>query len=109
MKFSGFSNHSKEERAYDSFRSTDGVESLVVGIGFPSALAEVDVGTLKKGVVKITAKFSNTQKVGRGFLLAQGKKHLFIVMASYVIEGKTDCVRINKRKCIGKTIRWEKG
>jgi hypothetical protein len=65
---------------------------LSVGIGLPS---EVDMGTLKKGDVKITAKFSNTQKGGAGFFAAQGKKHLFMMTASPVAEGE-DRLRANQ-------------
>lgn len=48
--------------------------------------ADIDIGMLKKGVVKVTAQFSKNQKVGTGFIAGQAKKHLFIVTASHVIE-----------------------
>ena len=59
---------------------------------FPTApvWSEVDIGTLKKGVVKITAQFANRQKIGTGFVAGQGKKHVFIVTASHVIEGEAE-------------------
>ncbi|GJL60679.1 MAG: hypothetical protein NPIRA03_35360 [Nitrospirales bacterium] len=59
---------------------------------FPTApvWADVDIDRLKKGVVKITAQFGNRQKVGTGFVAGQGKKHVFIVTASHVIEGETE-------------------
>ncbi len=62
---------------------------LMVGVGLSSGEAKIDVGTLKKGVVKITAASSNDREIGTGFIAAQGKKHLFIVTASHVVEGKT--------------------
>ncbi len=46
----------------------------------------IEVTTLKKGVVKVTAKFSDKQKVGTGFIAGRGKKYLYIVTASHVIE-----------------------
>ena len=63
---------------------------LMVGVGLPSAWAQVDVGTLKKGVVKITAEFSNARKIGTGFISAKSKKHLFVVTASHVVEGEAE-------------------
>jgi hypothetical protein len=63
---------------------------FLVQAGLSSALAQVDVGTLKKGVVKITAKFSNTRKTGTGFISAKSKKHMYIVTASHVVEGETE-------------------
>jgi len=66
---------------------------LMIGVGLASAWAEVDVGTLKKGVVKITTEFSNGRKVGTGFIAAQGKKHLYIVTASHVVEGEVEAPR----------------
>jgi S1-C subfamily serine protease len=63
---------------------------LMFGLGFPSAWAQVDVGTLKKGVVKITAEFSNARKIGTGFISAKSKKHLYIVTASHVVEGEAE-------------------
>lgn len=56
----------------------------------PPAWADVDIDMLKKGVVKITAQFPNRQKVGTGFVAGQGKKHVFIVTASHVIEGEAE-------------------
>jgi len=63
---------------------------LMLGVGLSSTWAEMDIGTLKKGVVKITTEFSNTRKVGTGFIASQGKKHLYIVTASHVVEGETE-------------------
>ena len=63
---------------------------LMLGIGLTSARAQMDIGILKKGVVKITTEFSHGQKVGTGFIAAQGKKHLYIVTASHVVEGETE-------------------
>ena len=59
---------------------------------FPAApvWSDVDMGLLKKGVVKVTTQFANGQKVGTGFIAGQGKKHLFIVTASHVIEGEVE-------------------
>ena len=34
----------------------------------------------------MTAQFSQSQKVGTGFIAGKGKKHLYIVTASHVIE-----------------------
>lgn len=56
----------------------------------PPVSSEVDIDMLKKGVVKITAQFPNRQKVGTGFVAGQGKKHVFIVTASHVIEGEAE-------------------
>ncbi len=66
---------------------------LTLSLGIMSLWAQGNVETLKKGVVKITAQFSNTQKVGTGFIIGQGKKHLFIVTASHVIESETELPR----------------
>src|SRR5210317_2142755 len=63
---------------------------LMLGVGLSPTWAEMDIGTLKKGVVKITSKFSNTQKVGTGFIAAKSKKHLYIVTASHVVEGEAE-------------------
>ena len=63
---------------------------LMLGVGLTSVEAQMDIGTLKKGVVKITATSSNDREIGTGFIAAQGKKHLFIVTASHVVEGKAD-------------------
>ena len=63
---------------------------FLVEVGLSSAWAQVDVGTLKKGVVKVTVKFSNKQKVGTGFIAAKSKKHLYIVTASHVVEGEAE-------------------
>jgi hypothetical protein len=56
----------------------------------PLTWAQSDLGVLKKGVVKVSAQFSKTKKVGTGFITGQGKKHLFIVTASHVIEGESE-------------------
>ena len=63
---------------------------FLVQAGLSSALAQVDVGTLKKGVVKISSEFSNSRKVGTGFIAAKSKKHLYIVTASHVVEEETE-------------------
>ncbi|MGE0474681.1 MAG: trypsin-like peptidase domain-containing protein [Nitrospirales bacterium] len=52
----------------------------------PVVWAQSDLGSLKKGVVKVTAQFAKTRQIGTGFVAGQGKKHLFIVTASHVIE-----------------------
>ena len=59
---------------------------------FPTApvWSDVDIGTLKKGVVKVTAHFARIEKIGTGFIAGRGKKHLFIVTASHVIEGEAE-------------------
>jgi len=62
----------------------------MLGVGLSSTWAQLDIGTLKKGVVKITTEFSNSRKIGTGFIGAQGKKHLYIVTASHVVEGETE-------------------
>jgi hypothetical protein len=59
----------------------------------PLTWAQSDLGELKKGVVKVTAQFSKAEKVGTGFIAGQGKKHLFIVTASHVIEGESEVPR----------------
>lgn len=56
----------------------------------PMAAAQSDLSGLKKGIVKVSAKFAGTQKVGTGFIVGQGKKHLFVVTASHVVEGDTE-------------------
>ncbi len=64
---------------------------LIVMLGMvPPVWADVDIDMLKKGVVKITAQFDNRKKVGTGFVAGQGKKHVFIVTASHVIEGEAE-------------------
>lgn len=59
---------------------------------FPTALvwSDVDMGLLKKGVVKVSAQFSKSEKVGTGFIVGKGTKHLFIVTASHVVEGESE-------------------
>jgi len=52
--------------------------------------SDVDISTLKKGVVKVTAKFKTSRKVGTGFIVAKSTKHLFIVTASHVVEGEAE-------------------
>jgi hypothetical protein len=67
---------------------------VIGGFIFPSmTVAQSDMSILKKGVVKVTAQFSNTQKSGTGFIVGKGKKHLFIVTASHVIEGESEIPR----------------
>lgn len=58
---------------------------------FPTAhvWSDVDMGMLKKGVVKISAQYSKSEKVGTGFIVGKGTKHLFIVTASHVVEGES--------------------
>ncbi len=63
---------------------------LMVGVGSPAVWAQTDIGTLKKGVVKIISKFSHGEKIGTGFIAAKSKKHLYIVTASHVVEGETE-------------------
>ncbi len=48
------------------------------------------MASLKKGVVKITAEFSNSRKIGTGFIAAKSKKHLYIVTASHVVEAEAE-------------------
>ncbi len=69
---------------------------FMVGVGLPVAWAQMDIGTLKKGVVKITTEFTNSRKVGTGFVAAQGKKHLYIVTASHVVEGESEAPKAIK-------------
>ena len=45
----------------------------------------------EKSVVKVTAQFAKTAKVGTGFIVGQGKKHLFVVTASHVVRQKPRC------------------
>jgi len=52
--------------------------------------ADVDIGALKKGVVKVTSNFQTSRKVGTGFIAGQGQKHLFIVTASHVVEEEAE-------------------
>ena len=58
---------------------------LAIGImlaGFlisPRVEAQSDLGVLKKGIVKVTATFAKSRKVGTGFIAGQGQKYLFIV------------------------------
>ncbi len=54
------------------------------------AYAELDMGSLKKGVVKVATQFSTARKIGTGFIAAQGKTHVFIVTASHVVEGESE-------------------
>ncbi len=63
---------------------------LALVFGISSGWAQTDVGMLKKGVVKITAEFSGSRKVGTGFVVARGNKYLFIVTASHVVEGESE-------------------
>ena len=66
---------------------------LVVIGGFmfsPLTWAQTDLGELKKGVVKVTAQFAKSRKVGTGFIIGQGKKYVFIVTASHVVEGEAE-------------------
>src|SRR5918995_5885007 len=64
---------------------------VIGGLLFSSPTwAQADLGILKKGVVKVSAQFARTEKVGTGFIAGQGKKHLFIVTASHVIEGEAE-------------------
>ena len=68
--------------------------AVIGGVMFsPLTWAQSDLGELKKGVVKVTAQFSKAEKVGTGFIAGQGKKHLFIVTASHVIEGESEVPR----------------
>jgi len=60
---------------------------LMVCMALPPVFAQEDIGTLKKGIVKITSEFSNGRKIGTGFIAAKGKKYLYIVTASHVVEG----------------------
>ncbi|WNM60688.1 trypsin-like peptidase domain-containing protein [Candidatus Nitrospira neomarina] len=68
---------------------------LVVLLMLPTApvLSDVDMGTLKKGVVKVSAQYSKSEKVGTGFIVGKGKNHLFIVTASHVVEGESEIPR----------------
>jgi len=64
---------------------------MIGGFGCSSLTwAQADLGVLKKGVVKVTAQFAKTEKVGTGFIVGQGKKHLFIVTASHVVEDEAE-------------------
>ncbi|MGD9850950.1 MAG: serine protease [Nitrospirales bacterium] len=61
---------------------------IVVG-GFlvcPFVWAQSDLGLLKKGVVKVSAQFDKSGKVGTGFIAGQGQKYVYIVTASHVVE-----------------------
>ena len=61
----------------------------MMGVASP-VWSEVSIGTLKKGVVKVTAQFTQSQKVGTGFIVGQSQKNLFIVTASHVVEGEIE-------------------
>ncbi len=64
---------------------------MIVGFIFsPLTWAQPDLGELKKGVVKVTAQFGKSRKIGTGFIAGQGKKHLFIVTASHVVEDEAE-------------------
>ncbi|MEO8327163.1 MAG: hypothetical protein ABI618_15015, partial [Nitrospirota bacterium] len=64
---------------------------LIAMLGMvPPVWSEVDIDMLKRGVVKITAQFGKRQQIGTGFVAGQGKRHLFIVTASHVIEGEAE-------------------
>lgn len=52
----------------------------------PFVWAQSDLGSLKKGVVKVTAQFAKSRKVGTGFIAGQGQKYVYIVTASHVVE-----------------------
>ncbi|HNP30724.1 MAG: SUMF1/EgtB/PvdO family nonheme iron enzyme [Nitrospira sp.] len=52
--------------------------------------SEVSINTLKKGVVKVTAQFTQGRKVGTGFIVGQSQKNLFVVTASHVVEGEVE-------------------
>ena len=54
------------------------------------AWSDVEISTLKKGVVKVTAIFKSSRKVGTGFIAGHGQKHLFIVTASHVVEEEAE-------------------
>ena len=55
-------------------------------LGSPVVWAQSDLESLKKGVVKVTAQFSKSRKVGTGFIAGQGQKYLYVVTASHVVE-----------------------
>jgi hypothetical protein len=65
---------------------------FIVLLMFPTApvWSDMDMGTLKKGVVKVSAQYSNSQKFGTGFIVGNGTKHLFLVTASHVVEGESE-------------------
>ncbi len=65
---------------------------FIVFLMFPTApvWSDVDMGLLKKGVVKVSAQYSKSEKVGTGFIVGKGTKHLFIVTASHVVEGESE-------------------
>ncbi len=52
----------------------------------PLGLAQESLTTLlKKGVVKVTAQSATHKQTGTGFVVARGKKHIYIVTAYHVI------------------------
>ncbi len=63
---------------------------LLLGLGLTPTWAKTNIGTLKKGVVKISSEFSTGRKVGTGFITGRSKKHIFIVTASHVVEGESE-------------------
>ncbi len=69
------------------------VSLFFVSVGMSSAWAQTDIATLKKGVVKIATEFSNARKVGTGFIAAKGKKYLYIVTASHVVEKEMEAAK----------------
>ncbi len=52
------------------------------------AQAQLDIPTLRKGVVKITSSLDNKKQTGTGFIVARGKKHVYVVTAYHVISFK---------------------
>ncbi len=66
---------------------------FMLGTGLTAAVAQLDIRTLKKGVVKIATEFSNARKIGTGFIAGRSKKHLYIVTASHVVEGEVEAPR----------------
>ena len=63
---------------------------LMLGGDVLSTWADMDVRTLKKGVVKVTTELAHGKKIGTGFIIGQSKKHIFIVTASHVVEGESE-------------------
>lgn len=61
----------------------------MVGVVSP-VWSEVSIGALKKGVVKVTAQFTQGRKVGTGFIVGQSQKNLFVVTASHVVENEVE-------------------
>lgn len=58
---------------------------LILGIPSLCSAQQSPMSLLKKGVVKITAQSKTQKQTGTGFVVARGKKHIYVVTAYHVI------------------------